>query len=326
MSLALQPSDPLSASGARIHTPSAQASMGLQQLYNLTLRHWEPAVFSGLLTAYSSAPSHLAAATMGRTPTYGPSTPTKDLDASLSQWTNFTPGLGDLSSSFDGSSGLTPRGSFSHPSNLAQFEFHFETEPVREALSESMGGIDEMIAAMEEGNEANEREMVQAAAAAHQVARESSAGRTKATYLPPTIAPDTAYQFPTPDTEGDSPAQDDTQKVTSLPGDFSPTSMASPFVTASSTALSTLSKIIPSTAEAGPSGNRASHPTCLTMPTEAFVPPPPMCMFFSPAFKDLQKGKIGVWKGDLELRGGGGGSFSILIVGEESTGHFWCVV
>jgi hypothetical protein len=46
-------------------------------------------------------------------------------------------------------------------------------------------------------------------------------------------------------------------------------------------------------------------------------------MFFSPAFHDLQKGKVGVWKGDLEVRGKGGGKFSILIVGEEATGHFW---
>jgi hypothetical protein len=46
-------------------------------------------------------------------------------------------------------------------------------------------------------------------------------------------------------------------------------------------------------------------------------------MFFSPAFKDLQKGKVGVWKGDLDLKGAGGGVFSTLIVGEESTGHLW---
>lgn len=48
-----------------------------------------------------------------------------------------------------------------------------------------------------------------------------------------------------------------------------------------------------------------------------------MCMFFSPAFHDLQKDKVGVWKGDLEIRGRGGGKFSVLIVGEQSTGHLW---
>ena len=59
------------------------------------------------------------------------------------------------------------------------------------------------------------------------------------------------------------------------------------------------------------------------MPDATFVPPPPMCMFFSPAFKDLKQGKVGVWKGDLEMRGRGGGNFSILIVGEETTSHLW---
>lgn len=48
-----------------------------------------------------------------------------------------------------------------------------------------------------------------------------------------------------------------------------------------------------------------------------------MCMFFTPAFRDLQKGKVGVWKGDLEIRGRGGGKFNVLIVGEEGSDHLW---
>jgi hypothetical protein len=46
-------------------------------------------------------------------------------------------------------------------------------------------------------------------------------------------------------------------------------------------------------------------------------------MFFNPSFKDLQKGKVGVWKGDLKIRGRGGGVFSVLIVGEEGSGDLW---
>jgi hypothetical protein len=61
----------------------------------------------------------------------------------------------------------------------------------------------------------------------------------------------------------------------------------------------------------------------LALPEASFVPPPPMCMFFSPSFHDLQNGKVGVWKGDLEIKGRGGGKFSVLIVGEEATGYLW---
>ena len=61
----------------------------------------------------------------------------------------------------------------------------------------------------------------------------------------------------------------------------------------------------------------------LDLPNNAFVPPPPMCMFFHPNFRDLQKDKIGIWKGDLEIRGVGGGKWSILIIGEQATGNIW---
>jgi len=46
-------------------------------------------------------------------------------------------------------------------------------------------------------------------------------------------------------------------------------------------------------------------------------------MFFNSSFRDLQQGKVGVWKGDLDLKGKGGGTFSVLIVGEEVSGHLW---
>ena len=61
----------------------------------------------------------------------------------------------------------------------------------------------------------------------------------------------------------------------------------------------------------------------LPMPTDAFVPPPPMCMFFNPSFKDLQVGKVGVWQGDLVIRGRDGGKFGIMVIGETDTGSLW---
>jgi hypothetical protein len=32
---------------------------------------------------------------------------------------------------------------------------------------------------------------------------------------------------------------------------------------------------------------------------------------------------VGVWKGDLEIKGRGGGIFSVLVVGEEATEYLW---
>jgi hypothetical protein len=61
----------------------------------------------------------------------------------------------------------------------------------------------------------------------------------------------------------------------------------------------------------------------LASPPPRLIVPPPLCMFFTPSFHDLQNGKIGVWKGDLDIRRKGGGKFSVLIVGEEATGHIW---
>lgn len=71
------------------------------------------------------------------------------------------------------------------------------------------------------------------------------------------------------------------------------------------------------------SARRAPPPSQIALAPVPFIPPPPMCMFFTPAFRDLQKGKVGVWKGDLEIRGRGGGKFNVLIVGEEGSDHLW---
>lgn len=72
-----------------------------------------------------------------------------------------------------------------------------------------------------------------------------------------------------------------------------------------------------------PTSSRRAPPAQIALQAVPFIPPPPMCMFFTPAFRDLQKGKVGVWKGDLEIRGRGGGKFNVLIVGEEGSDHLW---
>jgi hypothetical protein len=70
-------------------------------------------------------------------------------------------------------------------------------------------------------------------------------------------------------------------------------------------------------------GRQRQHSMQLIIPTPPFVSPPPMCMFFQPTFRDLQAGKVAVWKGDLTIRGRGGGTFNILIVGEEGSDRYW---
>ena len=275
---------------------SAQAALSLQELYNRTLRRWEPRVFSGLLASYMSTVSPTASRV------YGAATPARDADTT--QWINFTPGpVTDSHHAITGA-GFTPRGSVSSP-----FEFRFEPDLRRSSMVRNEGdeqarGIDEILAAMEEGKEAFERALAHTAADQGQMLKNNCNETSRSA----------EFQLLTPETDG----SDDTPLVSaSRQGSFhSPESMASPYITASSATASIVSKVLPVV-------SRRHPPTSLMMPNAKFVPPPPMCMFFSPAFKDLEQGKVGVWKGDLEIRGRGGGKFSVLIVGEQSTGHLW---
>ena len=311
----------------RAPTPSVHAAMALQKLYNLTLKHWEPSIFCGLLASYAASSTTPSTSVPAidfppvSAPKYGASTPTKEFDQSLLQWTNLTPGLGgDFSALFG--AGFAPRESSQLPSNLGQFEFHPEHDN-NQLVGESIGGIDEILASMEKDQEDGEREIVRAAASTQvtpitvidSVSVQPNSLKSRSS---------SAFQLPTPETDSDH-AHDTPHRQSSVQvnSQLSPESMASPFVTASSGTTSQVSKELnaPAAAVSGPS--RAAHPTSLVMPTEAFVPPPPMCMFFNPSFRDLQKGKVGVWKGDLNLKGKGGGIFNVLIVGEEVSGHLW---
>jgi hypothetical protein len=309
--------------------------MALQELYNLTLRHWEPSIFSGLLASWSAGMTPTASAPNIEfppvsEPKYGASTPTKEFDVDLAQWTNLTPGFGgDFSSLFGAQS--TPRQSISHPSNLGQFEFHMDNDNThRGSISNSIGGIDEILASMEKEQEAEDREYHAAATkTAEPVPALVKNESTPAASQTNSSRSGSTFQLPTPETDSDQVA-DTPRRQSIIAGaglamsTFSPDSMASPFVTASSGTTSIISKDLTVVHPANPATNaRAAHPTSLVMPTDAFVPPPPMCMFFNPSFRDLQKGKVGVWKGDLMLRGKGGGTFNVLIVGEEVSGHLW---
>ncbi|KAK4690020.1 hypothetical protein P7C73_g81, partial [Tremellales sp. Uapishka_1] len=246
--------------GERQSHPTAHASLSLQTLYNLTLRHWEPSIFCGLLSSYSGS----AAPAQEPTPSY--------MDNDFTQWMDMDTGSGADWSLFAGN---TTVGTGVAPGAMP-FESDSRRASVIKSDIEQSRGIDEILASMEEGQEEDQR--------------------AQSTM---------SFQLPTPptDTSGSPPSvQTDLRKpITAI----SPVSMTSPFVTPNS---------FPA---------RQPPPTHCSIPTKPFVPPPPMCMFFNPSFKDLQKGKVGIWKGDLNVRGRGGGRFSVLIVGEESNGHMW---
>ncbi|RSH85435.1 hypothetical protein EHS25_004831 [Saitozyma podzolica] len=234
----------------RIFIPSAQASMALQDLYNLTLRFWEPAIFSGFLASFvpvhpTTTPPHpnpLSASEQDSTPSW--------------RLMNVTPG-GDWS--FLGSTGNGTATRFT----LNPEQRHSSTSRTDEG--DSTQRIDDLIAAMEEGREAHERRLVAQAQAAM-------------SSMPP--PPDTGI---------------------AITGQIKATESALHLPT--------------------PEIDTSDSPSIACVAPGAVQHPSSICMSFSPSFRDLQKGKVGVWKGDLEIKGRGGGKFSVLIVGEEAMGY-----
>ncbi|RSH94140.1 hypothetical protein EHS25_003943 [Saitozyma podzolica] len=324
------PTDPLSP-GMRISIPSAQASMALQDLYDLTLRFWEPAIFSGFLASFvpvhpTTTPPHpnpLSASGAGLdtvlasvSSIYGPPTPTKELD--LSQWMNVTPGA---DWSFLGSTGNGTATRFTlNPSVLT-------SGPGPSSWAFEIGG--------EEGREAHERQLVAQAQAA--MSSMSPPPDTGIAITGQIKATESVLHLPTPEIDtSDSPSiggpcshsvdagsssiqsRSDSFQLTPPESEilaFTPTTInASSF-----TSIPTSFQVAQTKSTHG--GPHAKPAMQLALPPALFNTPPLMCMFFSPSFRDLQKGKVGVWKGDLEIKGRGGGKFSVLIVGEEAIGY-----
>lgn len=130
---------------------------------------------------------------------------------------------------------------------------------------------------------------------------------------------DQSFHLPTPETtSSESPNNHNAHnnKIAFSP----PTTMSSPFVSAGSTG-----GVVPTNDNGATkcSTHVKTRPTQVPIPPVDFIPPPPMCMFFNPSFENLQEGKSGVWRGDLEVRGRGGGKFSVLVIGETGMDHLW---
>ncbi|WVW83995.1 hypothetical protein I302_106020 [Kwoniella bestiolae CBS 10118] len=339
------PSEP--GPGVRIQNPSAQSAMALQQLYNLSIRHWEPTIFTGLLGAYgSSSPSpapisgnHETSDAFAPTPHYGPSTPLKEPD--VSQWMNLTPSGWNTDALFGGgndnnTAARNVSGGFPFPMNA---DLGSEALAARRAsLAKTENGddaniksIDEILASMEEGKEENERAMM--------AANLTSDPQISVPFMLPMESghptneagpsrQNSTYQFPTPET--DSSNSPSSGKMSNKPTTtLSPVSMASPHVTAGSITSTLVGPSPTATIQQPhpPTGGKPhplkQRPTQLSMPAVDFIPPPPMCMFFNPSFENLTDGKAGIWRGDLEVRGRGGGKFPILVIGEKDTEHLW---
>jgi hypothetical protein len=208
-------------------------------------------------------------------------------------------------------------------------------------------GIEALLAEMEEGREASERKAAREKEVVKELEVETEVrivtpGQT--TYTPGMDKKDKRSvteksYLPTPETDSsNSPAShrhhqsqsgsgpstaSSSSFIVPLESDHAhlePEQAVSPYVTGGSvgTTCSAVSRALST-------GSRAPHPTSVTIPTNSFVPPPPMCMFFNPSFKDITQGKIGAWKGELEIKGPSGGVFSVLIIGETGTEDLWYV-
>jgi hypothetical protein len=251
---------------------------------------------------------------------YGEWTPVKPVgEIELSEWTTLTPGgeWPSLSTTLASGSALTPTRPFSPALGLPPIEFSDSpSRPSSRAEGDGIKGINEILEQMEDGEALRERE----AALADQL-------------LPP----------PNPDTSEDSSPSESV----ATPREPANSLVSSPFVSGSSVLpvpsatpnglAATAVVPSPDPAVCAPTplalsqpkpvpvlqGGRRQRGMQLDISAPAFIPPPPMCMFFSPAFRDLQKGKVAVWKGDLTVRGRGGGTFNILIVGEEGSDNAW---
>lgn len=338
MSLSLSLNSP-----RRVAHPSAEASLALQALYNIALRPHESVIFAGLLSSYVASIAPRATDAFQDGQVYGPWTPTKGMaEADISQWTTLTPNAGSewpsLGTTLASGSGLTPRRPFSPALGLPPIGLSDPAEgssrPVSRAEGDGLNGIDEILAQIEDTNELRENEANASVDCPEWL--QTRLEDHESDHLGTEFAGD-------PDKERNG-SESSTFSSESPVDQMVGSRTSSPFVSAASmfsvTSASTTIPLVPLPSDtpqdlekqptvrpvaktAASFRSRQQAPKQLDLPIVPFIPPPPMCMFFSPTFRDLQKDKVGVWKGDLSVRGRGGGTFNILIVGEQGSDHLW---
>lgn len=331
MSLSLSPEP---GTTANVGTPSSQAALSLQALYNVAVRPHETIVFAGLLSSYvaSTAPPAVNAFQDGQV--YGAWTPTKGIgEVELSQWTTFTPGeeWPSLSTTLPSGSGLTPRREFSPalglpPIDILDSTTRPDTRPDSRGPADGITGIDAILAEMEEDERLRETESVPTGSISQPEWGQSNSSKQAS----PGPGPSTSDSDPFVVTNRQTSVASTEEPVENAVGSSSSTPHTSRGCMLSATSVSmTIPSVSPEASEptyvTSPKMSRQRAPPSLQLPLPdvPFIPPPPMCMFFSPAFRDLQHGKVAVWKGDLVIRGRGGGRFNVLIIGETDSDKLW---
>ncbi|KLT45443.1 hypothetical protein CC85DRAFT_135026 [Cutaneotrichosporon oleaginosum] len=324
----------LATGGSNVHvgTPSASAALSLQALYNVAARPHETNVFAGLLSNYVASTAPLVVNAFQDGQVYGAWTPTKGLSEELSQWTTFTPGeeWPSLSTTLPSGSGLTPRREFSPALGLPPIDISDPLDtvprPGSRGAGDAMTGIDAILAEMEEDERIRESQSVSSSAGPSQPewTKSNSTAQASTQASPATVVTPTENDPFVTRAGTSSNAEEPVEYMISSPFVSGGSMLSS--ATSASTNIPTVS---PETAQTAGTviamrGPRPRAPTLqLPLPDVPFIPPPPMCMFFSPSFRDLQEGKVAVWKGDLTIRGRGGGRFNVLIIGEAASGHLW---
>lgn len=269
-----------------IQQPTAEATLALQALYNVAIRPNEVTIFSGFLSSVSNAEMMESSMGVDTNQVYGAWTPTKPAaEVDLSQWTTLTPGSEwpSLSTTLASGSGLTPGRPFSPALGLPPIEFSdtvdHPSRPESRTDGDGIKGIDEILAQLED-NEAM---------------RENDNDDVVPELLPPSSDDRGASKSVTDDSQPSSRSGSVATIVDNLMGP----SASSPYVsatsafsaTSASTTIRTVS--VPQPAPI-PETPRQRQPLGmqLTLPAPPFIPPLPMCMFFSPSFRDLQTGRL----------------------------------
>lgn len=315
--------------------PSSPAAFALQALYNVAVRPHEAIIFAGLLSSYVASTAPPVGNVFQDGQVYGAWTPTKGIgEVELSQWTTFTPGeeWPSLSTVLPSGSGLTPRREFSPALGLPPIDISDGLRPESRGPGDGINGIEAILAEMEEDERLRESENGPTTAISQPEWMKTNSNEASPATAAATTDSDPFTVGPGPPSTASAASVGAEEPVENM---LTVSMASSPFVSGGSTLSATsASTTIPSIpADANLTGYRISPttntrsrpPQALQMPLSdvPFIPPPPMCMFFSPAFRDLQQGKVAVWKGDLVIRGRGGGRFNVLVIGEAASGALW---
>jgi hypothetical protein len=345
--------------------------MGLQNLYNLTLRPWEPAIFSGLVAAFAAANTTKPSCASSQIDTVvaarsaldavlddvssasGSIKPTKDLDSLQRMNVNPAAGYSMIGAGSSIGSDLTqtplvfPTTAGAPTTSSLAFilvdetnkEQYWQSSAVQTGEGDPTMRINDPITAMADDREEQEHQLVALAAATsiqHQrnraailtghrpdaasLRQDGLRGQCRsladARYGHDRVARHWSALSPLGRLERVQPSR----LFGAHTPESAPSSSTPAIPDASPASTPTATKVAQKESELGANARPALQ---LSLPEARVIRSRQCACSFSPSFHDLQRGKVGVWKGDLEIKGRGGGIFSVLVVGEEATEYLW---